>query len=177
MSANQLPDVPVVEVRRRSNLLGFALVATVIPLVVGLVAESALFGDAPGRVLRLAIVIAVAVLVLWLGIRRGRLLITRERFGRRGWLGTRWTPRNRLARSVLIASIANPNGPDARMLFIFDRDGKLVARLSGTAWGNDGLATVIEALALPFSAVPDRLTVKEIAALEPNAFRWYERLG
>ena len=167
-------DPIVLEVRRSRKRFVAHTIQTYGPLVVITLIASMLFGDLRSRVISVTIVIVVAVSLSTVYFRRARVFLTAEKLGLRGWFGTWWVPRSDLARALLVESLEVRSGKRGRELFLFDRAGKRLSRLSGRGWGNASILRIAQALAVPLATIDRRISVKELSIAEPAALRWYE---
>jgi len=167
-------DPIVLEVRRSRKRFVAHSIQTYGPLVMITLIASMLFGDLRSRVIAVTIVIVVAVSLSTVYFRRARVFLTADKLGLRGWFGTWWIPRSDLARALLVESLEVRSGKRGRELFLFDRAGKRVSRLSGRGWGNASIFRIAQALAVPLATIERRMSVKELSVAEPAALRWYE---
>lgn len=168
-------DPIVLEVRRSRKRFVSRTIATLAPLAVSALIASLFAADARARIVGLLAGFVVIFAISAVYHRRARLFITDERFGRRGWLGTWWTPRSDLSRGLFIESLTGRDDKSTRELVLFDPAGARIVRLSGRVWGNKNVARIAHTLAVPLTRIDRAVTLKEVGIIEPSALRFGER--
>ena len=169
--------MPLVEARRSRGYFTLMMTSVLAVHAIGGLITVVRSHNPVQQAIVVGVTLALSPFICWWLVARGRLFVTHTEFGRRlSWRKTLWVPRSRIARLTLAESVGNSGGDNPQLVLVYDTDGRLLARLDSNEWRAGGLMEVVRALQVPVATISQPITVKQLAEIEPRAFRWFEKL-
>lgn len=123
-----------------------------------------------------AAVVAVLIVVAWVGYRRSRASISRYGIVERGFFGGVSTVASRDVAGVLRVHLYRANSLDTTQeLFVVERTGRGAFRMRGRFWDEPTMDQVAEVLGVEETVGSEPMTLSELREANPRLLYWFER--